>query len=79
MSTPNNIIRRMRLRAGLTQVTLAAMLGWTQGRISELEVGPRSKNPTPKTVMAVAAKCGVSVSLNGTGWSIRRSEKKVAK
>ena len=69
MST-DNIIRQLRLRAGLTQIELAARLGCQQARISEIEVGRRSKNPTPKTVFSVASACDCEVTLTDDGWHI---------
>ena len=79
MTNRPNIIRQLRLRAGLTQVELAKRLGCQQTRISELEVGRRSKRPKKRQrwsdkVFEVAAICGYTVVLTADGWRIESED-----
>ena len=54
-------VRESRKNKGLTQVELSAMLGVTQGKLSELEVGRRlAESPPLETVRRLARALGVS-------------------
>jgi transcriptional regulator with XRE-family HTH domain len=69
MKTPDNIIRKMRLRAGLTQVELAKRAHVSQGWISELE-GNRG-HLTTTTVKRLATVCCLHVGYTTKeGWRI---------
>jgi transcriptional regulator with XRE-family HTH domain len=69
MTTPNNIIRKMRLRSGMTQVELAKRANVSQGWISELE--SQKGSLTTRTVQRIAKSCRVKVGyFPPHGWFI---------
>ncbi len=54
------LIRQLREAQGLTQIELAQRSNVGQGIISDIETG-KTRNPTIKTLTAIAAALGVSL------------------
>jgi transcriptional regulator with XRE-family HTH domain len=60
-------LKRMRMRAGLTQAQLAERLGITQGRVSQMESGVLDHAPNFETVAKYARACGEEVGIAFSG------------
>ena len=66
------LVQKVRLRAGLTQASLAKLTGTTQSAISRLENG--RVRPSMETLERLAKACGAALELRLVPWDVPVAE-----
>ena len=70
-----HLVRTVRKKAGLSQITLAKRLAISQARVSAIETGVGTEGPTYGLLRRVASACGTSLPIMFSGIEMDKHSK----